>query len=70
MNETSFVAAALGLPARQRAHVVGMHEAAILVPKQIFEQNLQRKWQPRDVADSGAFQRIQPENFEPVVSGL
>ena len=36
------------VPARQRAHVVGLHEPAIFAAQQVLEQDLQRVRQPAD----------------------
>ena len=53
-----------GIPAGEGAHVVAMNETVVFVAQKIFKQHLQRKRQARDVADAGAFERVQPINFK------
>ena len=57
-----------GVPAGESANIVGVDEAIVFVAQQIFEQNFQRKGQARDVADAGAFERVQAINFKRVVA--
>ena len=67
MKEISFSVAppALGgIPAGERANVVGADEAVVFVAQKIFEQHLQRKRKPRHVADAGALERVQAIDFK------
>ena len=65
MNEISFCASLLRVPARERLDVVGLDEAAVLVPQQVLEQDLQRERQPRRRRGSPArFERGQAEEIE------
>jgi hypothetical protein len=56
------------VPLRQRAHILGVNEAAVLVAQQILEKHFQREGKARDFADSGAVKRVQPENLERVAA--
>ena len=48
-----------GVPLRQRADVVGLHERVVLAPQQVLEQDLHRVRQPRDAGESGLLERGQ-----------
>ena len=51
----------LGRPFRQRADVVGAHRLSVLVPQQIFEQDLQRIGQLGNAFQAVLFRRRQAE---------
>ena len=70
MNEISFsvAPAARRIPAGEGANIVGVDEATVFVAEKIFEQNFQRERQARDIADAGAFERVQAINFKRVVA--
>ncbi len=71
MNEISFSvapAAFVGSQPASAANVFRVNEAIVLVAQQIFEQHLQRKGQPRNVADAGARERVQAVNFKGIVA--
>ena len=53
-----------GIPASEGANIFGMNEAVVFVAQKIFEQNFQREWQPRELADAGALERIEAVNFK------
>ena len=53
-----------GVPARKGANVIRMNEAIVFVAQEIFEQHFQREREARNVADSGARERIQAINFK------
>ena len=52
---------ALHVPARQRLDIGRFHEAAVLVAKQIFEEDLERVRQARDLGKSRLLERGQAE---------
>ena len=70
MNAISFsvAPAALEGPACQGANIFGKNKPAVLVAQQIFQQDFQRKGQPRNIADSGALQHAQAVNFVGIVA--
>jgi len=45
-----------------------MNKAAVFLAKEIFEQNFQRKWQARHLADTGALERVQAIDFVAVAA--
>ena len=57
-----------GIPGGEGANVFGVDEAVVFVAQKIFEQNLQRKGQPRGLADAGALERVQAVNFERIAA--
>ena len=59
-----------GIPGCEGAHVGGLDEAAILEAKQVFEEDLQGKREARDVADAGAFERVEAKYLEFGIAGL
>ena len=50
-------------PARERLDVLGVHEARIFVPQQVFEKNFQRVRKPRDVR-KGLLELVQAEDLD------
>jgi hypothetical protein len=63
-----FGARCSGLPCGEGANVFGMNKAAVFLAKEIFEQNFQRKWQARHLADTGALERVQAIDFVAVAA--
>ena len=70
MKEISFSEApgARGVPAGERADVFSENEAVVFVAQQIFEQDFQREGKAGDVADAGAFERVEAVDFKGIVA--
>ena len=59
-----------GLPLGQRLDVLGVHEAAVFLAQQIFEQNANRKGKLVGVADSPALEGVEAIDFVALTTGL
>jgi len=57
------------VPACEGENIGGVDEAIVFVAQKILEQNFQRERQTRNVADSGARERVQAVNLKRIVSG-
>ena len=52
-----------GLPFGQALYIVGVHEAAVFLAQQVFEQNANGEGNLADVPDSPALQRVEAIDF-------
>ena len=52
-----------GVPLRDRADVVRLHERVVLAPQQVLEQDLHRVRQPRDAGEAGLLERRKTVNL-------